>query len=131
MRTGLSDRLFLAFLNARTNDARDLLFEALLHGRQNWPCEPGELFLAFDRTFRTFNPSKCNTRGTGGDILACTFLRLVKARAVEMARARTAEERMPLHVSRRRPERFTRISLDDLAELSKEDAVYAGLYQET
>ena len=121
MRTGLTDSLFLAFLNVRTNEARDILFDALLRGRQNWPCDPGELFLAFDRTFRTFKPERCTRAGTGGDVLACTFLRLVKARAIEMARARRAEEAMPLHVSRRRPDRFIRVSLDTITELENPD----------
>ena len=121
MRTGLSDRLFRLILSARTNDARDLLFFALLRGRQTWDVSPGELFLAFDRTFRTFDPDHCNRNGHGGDVLACTFLRLVKTRAVEMARARRAEERMPLHVSRRRPERFVRVPLDTIAEIATEE----------
>lgn len=121
MRTGLTDSLFLAILRDRSIEARDLLFSTLLDGRQSWQVDPGELFLAFDRTFRTFNPSRCTKAGKGGDVLACTFIRLVKARATELSRARRAEESMPLHVSRRRPERFTRVSLDTIVEYTTED----------
>lgn len=121
MKTGLSDALFRAILAERSIEARDLLFATILDRRQTWQVEPGELFLAFDRTFWTFDPSRCNRAGKGGDVLACTFLHLVKARATELARSRRAEESMPLHVSRRRRERFSRVSLDTIAELSTED----------
>ena len=121
MRTGLTDSLFQAILRERSLEARDLLFANLFDGRRHANVDPGELFLAFDQTFRSFDPARCNRTGNGGDVLACTFLKLVWARANELARVRRAEASMPLHVSRRRPDRFTRVSLAAIAELTQED----------